>query len=414
MPVPSVIVVGGGVVGAAVAYELLRAGAAVTLLERGVVGAGASHGNTGWISPAFSYPLAAPGVIRTGLRAALDPDGALVIRPGVDPAFLRWLWAFRRRSTLARFREATRHLKALNDHTYAVMDRWRDEGVPFEQHDTGLVLVAHRAAHLRTYVEMFDELRALGVPGISDVLPAELLVELEPALDASAIEGGVHVRHERFVQPRSLTDGLVERFTAGGGVLLEGVEATSLVREGDGWRVLTPRGDHRADRLVVAAGHAARGLLRPLGIDLPMIGAKGYSVTAVGTGTRPRSAVYLAEAKVGLSGYDDATRIAGVFELNGRGDVPEPRRIASLVRQTRAYLRDWDPGPLDAVEAWTGYRPATPDGLPRIGESAAHPGLFLAVGHGMLGVTLAAATAELLAPVVLGAAPPPELAALRP
>lgn len=401
-------------IGAAVAYELVGLGARVVLLERDVPGAGASHGNTGWVSPSFSYPLAAPGVIGQGLRSLVDPDGALVIRPSLDPAFLRWLWAFRGRSTVARFREGTRALKALNDHTFGVLDRWRDEGVAFEEHVAGLVLVAHRRSHLRTYLEMFDELRALGVDGISDVLPPERLVELEPALDPGAIEGGVYAEHERFVQPRTLTDGLVARLAETGGAVVERAEATAIVREGDGWRVLTTRGDHRADRVVVAAGAAARDLLRPLGVDLPILGAKGYSVTAVGTGTRPSTALYLAEAKVGISGYADATRIAGVFELNGRGDVPDLRRIAGIIRQARGYLRDWDPGPADAVEAWTGYRPATPDGLPRVGEARGLPGLFVAAGHGMLGVTLAPATAMLLAPVVLGAAAPPELAPLAP
>ena len=83
-------------VGLACAYELASRGAAVCVLERGRIGEGASKGNTGWITASFSYPLAAPGVIRSGMRSALSADGALVIRPSLDPAFLRWLWRFRR------------------------------------------------------------------------------------------------------------------------------------------------------------------------------------------------------------------------------------------------------------------------------------------------------------------------------
>ena len=80
-----VAIVGGGVVGLCSAYALKRAGADVVLLERGELGRGASEGNTGWISPTISTPLAAPGVLRSGLRSAFDPRGALVIRPGSTP-----------------------------------------------------------------------------------------------------------------------------------------------------------------------------------------------------------------------------------------------------------------------------------------------------------------------------------------
>ena len=130
----TVCVIGGGVVGLACAYELAARGAEVCVLERGRVGEGASKGNTGWITPSFSYPLAAPGVIRSGLRSALSPGGALVIRPSLDPAFLRWLWRFRARSTVSAFRDATQALMGMNAHTYETLDRWLESGVAFEQH----------------------------------------------------------------------------------------------------------------------------------------------------------------------------------------------------------------------------------------------------------------------------------------
>ena len=101
-----VAIVGGGVVGLCSAYALRRAGAEVVLLERNALGRGASEGNTGWISPTISTPLAAPGVLRSGLRSAFDPRGALVIRPGLDTAWLRWLWAFRAASARPRYRAA--------------------------------------------------------------------------------------------------------------------------------------------------------------------------------------------------------------------------------------------------------------------------------------------------------------------
>ena len=109
-----VAIVGGGVVGLCSAYALKRAGAEVVLLERGALGRGASEGNTGWISPTISTPLAAPGVLRSGLRSAFDPRGALVFKPGLDTAWLRWLWAFRAASARPRYRRGVKALLDLN------------------------------------------------------------------------------------------------------------------------------------------------------------------------------------------------------------------------------------------------------------------------------------------------------------
>ena len=85
-----------------------------------------------------------------------------------------------------------------------------------------------------------------------------------------------------------------------------------------------------------------------------------------------------------------------------------------LLAAARPYLGGWQPEPDGPVEAWAGLRPATPDGLPLIGALPGLDGVFLATGHGMLGVTLAPATADLLAPLVLEGRAAPELAPFDP
>ena len=97
MSEPRVAVVGAGVVGLACAWELRRRGADVVVIERAGVGGGVSRGNTGWVSPSLTYPLPAPGMLREGLRQLLTGGDAFVLRPSLDPAFVRWLWGFRRR-----------------------------------------------------------------------------------------------------------------------------------------------------------------------------------------------------------------------------------------------------------------------------------------------------------------------------
>ncbi len=402
-----VAVIGAGVIGVACAYELARAGAEVVLVDAGTVGQGASRGNTGWVTPSFSYPLAAPGVVRQGLRSALDRDGALVLRPVPDPSYLRWLWRFRERCTTERFAEATRALAALNTRTIELLDAYAADGVPFEMHAGGLVVAARTEAGLGTYRQLFAELRRAGHESRLEDLDRDQLVAVEPALDPGAVSCGLHCVTDRFVRPESLVAGLLGRARALGVEVREDVRVDRIARIGSDIVVA----GERVDRALIATGVGSVALAATLGVRLPILGAKGYSITASGSGTAPSTALYLAEAKVGVSGYRDAVRIAGVFELPGRDTTIDRRRIGVFVDRAVGYLADWRPD-ASTMESWAGLRPATPDGLPLIGEIA--PRVFVASGHGMLGVTLAPATAALVAPLILDGRTGPELAPFAP
>jgi D-amino-acid dehydrogenase len=410
-----VAVVGAGVVGLACAWELRRRGADVVVLERARVGGGVSRGNTGWVSPSLTYPLPAPGMVREGLRQLLTGGEAFVLRPSLDPAFVRWLWSFRRNCSSARFDAGIRALLALNRRTLELFDAYRDAGVVFEMHTAGLVVVALTPGGLGLHRRTFQRLRALGYEGGSiEELDAAALAALEPALDRARVIAGLHARVDRFVRPEQLTAGLAERLRADGVEIREGCELRTLARRDGGWALETTSGPVAAQRLVVAAGLPTAPLLRRLGVRVPLMGARGYSVTLAGRGTPPRHALYLAEAKLGLSPFDDGVRVAGVFELGARNADVSPAMGERLLAAARSYLSGWQPDPDGPVEAWAGLRPATPDGLPLIGALPGLDGIYLATGHGMLGVTLAPATADLLAPLVLEGRAAPELTPFDP
>jgi D-amino-acid dehydrogenase len=395
-------VVGAGVVGLACAWELRRRGADVVVLERAGVGAGVSRGNTGWVSPSLTYPLPAPGILREGLRQLLTGGDAFVLRPRIDPAFVGWLWSFRRNCSSARFDTGIRALLALNRRTLELFDAYRDAGVVFEMHSAGLVVAARTPGGLDLYRRTFQRLRELGYEGGSiDELDAGALAALEPALDRARVLAGLHARVDRFVRPEQLTAGLAERLRAEGVEIHEGRALRTLARRTGGWDLETTAGPVAAQRVVIAAGLPTVPLLRRLGVRLPIIGARGYSVTIVGRGTPPRHALYLAEAKLGLSPFDGGVRVAGVFELGASNEDASPAVGERLLTAARPYLEGWRPEPEGRLEAWAGLRPATPDGLPLIGALPGLDNIYLATGHGMLGVTLAPATANLLATLVL-------------
>ena len=169
-------------------------------------------------------------------------------------------------------------------------------------------------------------------------------------------------------------------------------------------------GDLDADAVVVAAGAWSGELLGES--RFPMEAAKGYSITAKSSGTLPRHALYLSEGKVGTSTYDgDLLRIAGIFDLTGIDETLRRKRIDAIVRSSAAFLKDWEP---DEIELeWAGLRPYPSDGLPVIGPVPEREGLYVATGHGRMGITLGPVTGKALAQVILEGASPRELEPFR-
>ena len=374
-----VAVVGGGAIGLACAWELTRGGAEVVVHESGGIGAGCSWGNAGWVCPSISAPLPEPGMVREGILQLLRRQGAFVLHPRLDPTFARWLWTFARSCRPARFEHGERAVKALLDPTLDLYDAYRDAGVEFEMHETGLVLTGMTDEGLAPY---------RGLHRMQEVGP-----EIEPALNGSAVVGVLHGAIDRYVRPETLTAGLAKSLRDAGAEIREHARVASLRDVG-------------ADKVVVAAGLATPALLPQ--IRMPLIGARGYSVDVTGTGTPPAHMLYLAEARIGISPFNDTVRVAGVFEIGTR--KPRPDAGARLLAAAAPYLAGWQP--TGAGTTWSDLRPATADGLPLIGEVATD--LYVAAGHTMLGITLAPATAALLAPLVLEGKRDPALAPFDP
>jgi D-amino-acid dehydrogenase len=413
--VVEVAVVGGGIVGLACAHAITGRGMRVCVLEGASVGAGASQGNTGWVVPSLSMPLAAPGMLAIGLRAALKPHGALVIRPTLETSWLRWLWQFRRHCHPEAFRRGLLALVELNRQTLAQFDAYATEGIAFESHSTGMLVVARDRRGLAWFTTLFDELLQAGYHGTMSALDGAAARQLEPAL-SDAVGFAYHTTVDRYVQPHSLMAGLAGRLREQGVPIREGTSVTELARAGQRWRLTLQDGEVvEADRVVIAAGAASSALLAALGIRLPLIGAKGYSVDLHGEGETPAIALYLSEPKLGVSPFERCVRIAGVFELPARTTSVSAARVEHLVKDTLPYLRSWRPRSAEADQGgWAGLRPATPDSLPLLGPIDGLPGLFVATGHGMLGVTLAPASGLAIAAMLESGLVPRELEPFRP
>ena len=403
-------IIGGGVVGLCAAHALRVAGADVTLLERGRCGHAASLGNAGWVTPGLSAPLPAPGVMRQAARWMLDRESPLLIRPRMDPSFLAWSVGFWRNCSPRAYRHGMAATLRLASGTLDAFDRLRNHGVEFEMHEDGLLFLVRSEAALQQWLDLYEDLRALGFDGRVTALDRAGLLALEPAVGDTVVAGLLAGR-ERHVRPETLTAGLRAALSRLGVAMHEGAEVTRITKSPDGgWRLMTPDGSQEFDRVLVAAGVWSRHVLGLVGVPIPLEAAKGYSITARGHGERPGRPLYLTEIKVGVSPFDGAVRLAGTFELAGLDLSMNARRIGAIARGASDYVRAWRPG--EARAEWAGLRPLAPDAVPIVGPVPGRPGMYVATGHGMLGVTLAPATAEALVPLLMEDSVVPELTGL--
>ncbi|MFQ5528310.1 MAG: NAD(P)/FAD-dependent oxidoreductase [Thermoanaerobaculia bacterium] len=390
-----VAVIGAGAIGLLTAYHLRKRGAEVTLLDRAKVGEACSSGNAGWITPAIAVPVPSPEVRTTSLRWLLQPGSPLYIKPTAIPAMVPWLWRFWRHCNTEDFERGTRALAALGADTLDQFDRLEADGLSFEQHRDGLLMVFGKQSSM-------DGERALlertGY-GPFETLSPDAIRKLEPALRGPYV-GGILVKPERHLRPELLCRAVAGSLAGNRTAIVENAEAFGFEFRGRrASRLATRQGPVVADAYVIATGAEASRLARQCGTRLPIQAGKGYSLTVEDPATRIHHPLYLAEAKIGVAPFESAVRVAGTMELSGINSRLDPRRIASLRRAAETEV----PGICDGsrVREWVGMRPLTPDGLPVIGRLPEQDNVFIAGGHQMMGIFLAPSTGRVIAELIV-------------
>jgi D-amino-acid dehydrogenase len=394
-----VVVVGAGVIGLCCAYELRKRGLNVLVLERGRAGSGASHGNGGWICPSYSDPLPAPGLLSSSLRGLLRPENPLYIRPRPSADFARWLWDFARACNERSYEQGLRALARLNERTLPLYDEMRSDGVAFEMHEQGLMVLFIGEHGLHEASANLARSMKQGRMEADVLSPQDLRAD---GLDISdRVAAGLLTWSDRHVRPETLIDGLVTRLGDLRVLVRAGVRVSGFERQGRRVVALsTSEGRIATGHVVLAAGIWTGPLAAMLGIDLPLQAGKGYSVTMTGTGPQTRRPLALYEAHMGISPYDGAWRVLGTMELSGMNTYLNPRRLAALKEAPRPYFRTWEVSHIQ--EEWTGMRPLTPDGLPIIGAASQAENVLMATGHAMLGITLGPSTGRAVADLISG------------
>ena len=405
-----VLVLGGGIIGAAVADALAGEGADVLVVDRGRPGHGCSFGNAGWITPCFAMPLPRPGLAWTAARWMTDPESPFRIQLRPSPSLLRWLMGFARRMNRRSLRSGTKALVGLSHFS---LDAYRDlEGqtkgrVGLETRGLLMVALTPEGADAagRDALLMND----MGIR--SDYLDADRLRALEPAI-VGEVAGAVYYPEEAHLEPLAAVEALLCRARTAGARVAPHVEVIDFHRDNGRIRsVRTTEGWIEPDTVVLAAGVWSRALAARLNLRVPVLGGKGYSFNVPAGERPPRIPMMLLERKIAVTPYPDRVRVAGTLELVRDDESVSPRRLDAIGAGAAEVL---GLDPTCATGVWRGLRPCTPDGLPIIGRAPDFENLYLATGHQMLGIQTAPATGRLMADLILGKAPAFDPAPFRP
>lgn len=395
-----VLVLGGGVIGLACALALLKQGRSVTVLEQNRIGGGASHGNCGTLTPSL-LPLPGPGVIAQALRWMLRADSPLLVRPTADPQRLAWLLRFAAHCNTRDFERTVRVKLPFLQHSRALTEAWiRGERLDCEFSAAGHLAVFREEQALLAADRRFRLARELGLQ--ADLLDGRRARALEPALNDS-VAGLLHTPGDAQLRPDRYAAALAAAVRKLGGVLAEQTKVQGF-QTGNGrvTAVSTTAGEYQGRDLVFALGAWSPQLGAALGLRIPVQPGKGYSLTYAAHPAGPRIPMVLYERRVCVTAWTSGYRIGSTMEFAGYDATLNRARLDALSRGAAEYLRT--PPATPVQEEWQGWRPMTPDDLPLIGRAPGLENLWLATGHGMLGVTLAAATGEMIGNLVCGRA----------
>ncbi len=398
----SIAIIGGGVVGTMTAYYLNRAGWAVTVLDKGDIGGGCSHGNCGYICPSHVLPLAAPGALTSTLKTLFAKNSPLKVRPGFALRNLGWFLRFARKCNRTSMLNAAVGIQALLNSSRRLYDELlADEKLDVEWDTYGLMFVFQTKKVFDHYAET-DHLLSETFARPARRFDAAALQKLEPALKPGSVSGGYLYDGDAQLRPDVLMTEMKKLLAARGVTFVEQAAMTGFISEGGkAVAVSTAKGDYRADSFLVATGAWTPQLQAHLGGKIPIIPGKGYSITLKRPAICPTYPMIFEEHRVAVSPFASGLRIGSTMEFAGYDDRLNRSRLQLLRDGASHYLNDTD---APAFEEWWGWRPMTFDGLPIIDRSRLHPNVLIAAGHGMLGLSMATGTGKLVRELLTGEA----------
>jgi D-hydroxyproline dehydrogenase len=402
----SILVIGGGVVGASCALRLQAAGVQTALIDPGDKKRGASYGNAGHIGAEQVTPWSAWANVLNAPRSSFGVGGPLDFRWSDVALWSPWAMQFLTACNPAQFARGREALTALLADSLPAWHRIAElAGAPEIVIPHGHVTAWMTPAGAARGLEAFAKAQWGGAT-YREMTGAELwrYGDVLNRLPKAAV---VFSGTGQVSDPQGARDAMLASFVERGGEIVIGtathVEASGRVTLADGQT-------HDADAVLIAAGPWSRGLMDQLGARAPLIGERGYHLQSAETNwPRDLPTTVFEENFIAVSRFTTGLRATSFVEF-GSPDAPGDERKWKRLRQRIDELGiKFSANP----DRWVGSRPSLPDFMPAIGRLERAPKVLYAFGHAHLGLTEAPITAEIVAAIATDKAPAIDISPFR-
>jgi D-amino-acid dehydrogenase len=397
-----VVIIGGGIIGAATAYYLKQKGWSVTIIDKGRFGYGASHGNCGLIVPDHILPLNSIDNLIKGIGWVFKKDAPLFIKPRIDPALVKWLMKFALRCNQNDILISAKGRAALMQGAIEIYQALiAEEALDCDWAVKGALHIFKSKKEFEKYGSCDALKKGFGIR--ETPLDRKLLLKQEPAV-MDNVAGAWVSSHTAHLRPDGLMKDLKRVLIRKGVEIIEQMEVTGFQSKNNkAVAAVTGEENFPADEFVVTTGAWAPLLNNILGCRLPIQPGKGYSVTMQRSQNSPSIPCFFQETGVVITPWQSDIRLGGTMEFAGYDESLNRLRLDALRHAAQSYLRNMKFSGIQ--DEWCGWRPMTCDGLPIIDRSPRLENVMIAAGHNMLGLTMAPGTGKLVSEILSGEAP---------
>ena len=397
-----VVIIGGGVIGAATAYYINQKEWSVSIIDKDRFGCGASHGNCGLIVSDHVLPLNSTDNLIKGFKWIFKKDAPLFIKPRIDTELAKWLIRFALRCNQRDILVSAQGRKTLMQ---SAIDLYRDlmneEALDCEWEVKGALHIFKSKKEYENYGSNDGLKKQFAVS--ETPLDRRSLLKQEPAIGDN-VAGAWFSERTAHLRPESLMEELKRLLIQKGVEIIEQTTVTGFQTEkNQAVAAVSKYENFSADQFVWATGAWAPLLNDSLGCKLPIQPGKGYSLTMPRPRSSPSLPCFFQEKGVVITPWQGDIRLGGTMEFAGYDDSLNRVRLDALLYGAKAYMRNMEVSSIQ--DEWCGLRPMTCDGLPIIDRSPRLENVMIAAGHNMLGLTMAPATGKLVCEMLSGETP---------
>lgn len=390
-----IIIIGAGIMGLTTAYELLKAGRKVTIIDENDITDSTSFGNAGLLSAFDKGPLANPGIVFNTLKLMIKGESPVNIHPTLDTKIYKWLWKFVNSANKDRLK---RTLALFEKYGHVSNDAYEKM-----QNIDGLDLDFQRRGMLSVFTEQksYDKKLldyAIKNDDVFEIIEKNKIKEFIPCI-TNDVKGAIHFKRNTHFDPkRTMLE--LKRYLKENGAEFILNERISHIKYSDSKieSISSALNTYEADTYIMSTGYQTL-LADKVNQNLMMTPAKGYSITfKMPKELQPVTSTLFSDLFIVMTPRRDDVRITSKLEIGSTNHQIVKKQIESIKENFKKYTV---PFIMEDIVEWTGFRPLTPNDMPLIGRDEKYKNLIYGMGLGWLGMTFGPALASILKDLIV-------------